>query len=268
MIRVSSFNKASEKTRRKKGFSLIEIMVVIVIMGVLATVGVPKLFNVIEKTKEKTDLMKLYYLRDALNKALIENETALTNTVTAKKMNDEQFQKLIDKMYEGFKYERGATLFVIEVHNGLSVNVQNSHNSANNTYNVSEILGTSGTWCDALREAGFEGVADIVADRIKGTYKKETDTYTSFSWKDSNNNNAEWQRTAPKKPMFTSLALNKGKKNENTRYTMSARWTDVNHPGNSLEIYILPNGKKWNQAFFTDNGTCFSTYGDKGCNGR
>ena len=43
MIRVSSFNRASENNRRKKGFSLIEIMVVIVIMGVLATVGVPKL---------------------------------------------------------------------------------------------------------------------------------------------------------------------------------------------------------------------------------
>ena len=267
MIRVLN-NQSLLRQNLKAGFTLIEILVVIVILGVLAGVGAPKLMGVVEKTKEKTDLMKLYYLRDALNKAMIENENALTNTTTAKKMNADQLQQLIDKMYEGFKYERGATLFVIEVHNGLSVNVQNSHNKANNTYNVSKILGTSGTWCDALREAGFEGVADIVADRIKGTYKKDTDTYTSFSWKDANNNDAEWQRTAPKKPMFTSLALNKGKKNENTRYTMSARWTDVKHPGHSLEIYILPNGKKWNQAFLTDNGTCFSTYGDLGCSGN
>ena len=86
MIRVSSFNRASEKNRRKKGFSLIEIMVVVVIMGVLAAVGVPKLFGFVEKTKEKTDLMKLDFLRDALNKALIENENALTKTTTAKKL--------------------------------------------------------------------------------------------------------------------------------------------------------------------------------------
>lgn len=35
----------------KKGFSLIEIMVVIVIMGVLAAVGIPKLFGQIAKAK-------------------------------------------------------------------------------------------------------------------------------------------------------------------------------------------------------------------------
>ena len=35
----------------KKGFTLIEIMVVIVIMGVLAAVGVPKLFGMIAKAK-------------------------------------------------------------------------------------------------------------------------------------------------------------------------------------------------------------------------
>ncbi len=117
---------------------------------------------------------------------------------------------------------------------------------------------------DALNEAGFEGVADIVADRITGSYKKETSTYTSFSWNDANNNK-EWQRTAPKKPMFSSLALNKGKKDENTRYTMSVRWSNVKDPGHSLEVYILPNGKNWNAAFLSDNGTCFSTYGAAGC---
>ncbi|WP_407456050.1 type II secretion system protein [Fibrobacter sp.] len=252
------------KFHMKRGFTMIEIMVVIVILGVLAGVGAPKIMGVIEKTKEKADLMKLYYLRDALNKALLENEEALTNTTTAKKLSDDERQKLITKMYDGFKYVRGASLFVIEVHNGLSVNVQDSHNEANNTYNVSAILGTSGTWCDALREAGFEGVADIVADRITNNYKKETSTYTSFQWHDDKKNK-DWQRTAPKKPMFISLALNKGKKDENTRFTMNARWTDIKDPGHSLEVYILPNGKNWNAAFRTDNGTCFSTYGDIGC---
>lgn len=35
----------------KRGFSLIEIIVVIVILGILATVGVPKLFVSIAKAK-------------------------------------------------------------------------------------------------------------------------------------------------------------------------------------------------------------------------
>ena len=249
----------------RQGFTLIEVMVVIVVMGVLAGVAAPKLFGYIEKTKEKTDLMKLYYLRDALNKALIESTEALSNTTMAKKnMKAEDKQKIIDKLYDVLKKDAGATLFVIEVHNGLSVNVQNSHSSANNANNVSEILGTSGTWCDALREAGFEGVADIVADRITGNYKKNTDTYTSFEWHDDAKN-ANWQRTAPRKPMFTSIALNKGKENANTRYTMNVRWSNPREPGHSLEVFLLPNGKNWSSAFRTDNGTCFSTYGEAGC---
>jgi len=252
----------------KLGFTMIEIMVVIVILGVLAGVGVPKLMGYTEKTKEKTDLMKLYYLRDALNRALLENAEALSNTTLAKKnAKDEDKQKVINKLYDVLKKDAGATLFVIEVHNGLSVNVQNSHGEANNANNVSEILGTSGTWCDALKEAGFEGVADIVADRITGNYKKNTATYTSFEWHDDVKDK-NWQRTAPRKPMFSSLALNKGKENANTRYTMNARWSNPKDPGHSLEVFLLPNGKKWNQAFFTDNGVCFSTYGTAGCNGK
>ena len=35
----------------RKGFSLVEIMVVVVILGVLAGVGVPKLFGVIAKSR-------------------------------------------------------------------------------------------------------------------------------------------------------------------------------------------------------------------------
>lgn len=51
---------------KKKGFTLIEIMVVTVIMGGgLAGVAVPKLMGLIEKSREKTDLAWVYYIRNA-----------------------------------------------------------------------------------------------------------------------------------------------------------------------------------------------------------
>ena len=253
-----------EYNQPKQGFSLIEVLVVIVVLGVLAGIGVPKIMNYTENTKEKTDHMKLYYLRNALNKALVGSEDALSNTTTAKAMNGDDKQKLIDKMNRVLKTETGATLFVIEVHNGLSVNVQNSHSEANNSNNISDILGTTGTWCDALRESGFEGVADIIADRINNKYKKDTDSYTSTPWYDDVKKQT-WYRTAPRRPMFTSRALNIGKEKANTRYTMNVRWSNTKNPGNSVEVYLLPNGKKWNSALLTDNGTCFSTYGPAGC---
>ena len=73
---ISMHSNSTFKTR-KHGFTLIEIMVVIVIMGVLAMVATPKLIAYSERVKEKADMMKLYYLRDALNRALLESEVAL-----------------------------------------------------------------------------------------------------------------------------------------------------------------------------------------------
>ncbi len=52
---------------KKKGFTLIEIMVVTVIMGGLAGVAVPKLMGLIEKSREKTDLAWVYYIRNAFD---------------------------------------------------------------------------------------------------------------------------------------------------------------------------------------------------------
>lgn len=71
------FKRMNSITTFKKGFTLIEIMVVIVIMGVLAAVAVPNAMNAIEQSRENIDKLKLFYLRDALNKALLESEEAL-----------------------------------------------------------------------------------------------------------------------------------------------------------------------------------------------
>ena len=255
----------------RKGFTFVEIMVVMVILGVLAAVGAPKIMGIIEKSREELDVLKLYNLRDALNRALIESESALSSYTPAKNQNDDKKTDLLTKLTNGLASDKGATLFVIEVHNGLSINVQGSHGSANNSFNISEMIGVAGTWCDALKEAGFEGVADIIAARIKGgnNYKKDGNTFTStpYTRKDNNGSDVTDYRTAPKRPMFSSRVLNVGTEASNTRYTMSLHWTDKNHP-HSIEVFLLPNGKKWNQAFQTDNGVCFSTLGNAGCNGK
>ena len=66
--------------RSKRGFTLIEVMVVTIIMGVLATIAVPNVFGVIERARERIDLLKLFYLKDAINRALVEDEAALYNS--------------------------------------------------------------------------------------------------------------------------------------------------------------------------------------------
>lgn len=248
----------------KRGITLMELMVVIAIMGILSTVAVPKLFGFEEKAREKIDLLKLYDLRNALNLALIEDMDAMTNYSTIKNLSADNKSKLNTTLANGLSYDGGATLFVIELHSMYSINVQGSQTYANNKYNVHEMIGNGGTFYEALKMANFDGVADIIADRINNKHKSDKDTYTSKEWPSTRCGGQFCYRTAPRHALFQSRALNVGKVDTNTRYTVSLHWTDPDNPY-SVEVYLSPNGGTYKTAYLSDNGTCFSTLGRKGC---
>ena len=275
----------------KHGFTMIEIMVVVVILGVLAGIATPKLMGYTEKVKEKADLMKLYYLRDALNKALIQNGEALYSSAYLSSGDDEANKKSLKKLKSALSNESGVALFVIEMKGGAAMNVQSQHDYANKSANMCQLIGDAGTWYEALKEARFDGVAEIVAYRLQtkdnGGIKKsikENGRPTSFTVVEDGSN----YRTYPNTPMFISKELNygkaagldaitsqtKGDKSNKTNYrlTMSIQWTGGQESSHSVEVALLPNGAKMRDkstgkggAFLTDNGTCFSTYGDIGC---
>lgn len=279
----------------KHGFTMIEIMVVIVILGVLAGIGAPNLFGYIEKTKEKTDLMKLYYLRDALNRALIESHDALYNSPHLSDGDEETKKKNHDNLEKYLKNDAGVALFVHEVKPTASPNIQSNHSSIGNN-NMYALIMNGGTWYDALKDSGFEGVADIIAFRkktgnatgIDNDIKKNGKSHDTFTLKEDN---GDW-RTYPKNPIFICKELNSGKaagldgitsqgkgdkaNKTNYRLTMSVQWTNADPNSHSVEVALLPNGGKMREtkdkkkagagsAFKTDHGVCFSTYGDIGC---
>ena len=269
------------KFHLKHGFTMIEIMVVIVIIGVLAGIGAPKLIGYSEKVKEKADMMKLYYLRDALNRALLESEVALyqSDFVTKGDKAADNLKILKDKLAS----ESGLDLFVYELRPDFYTNIQNNHSSINSGSEMSKIIGESGVWYDALRDAGFEGVADILAARNKGgdNFKKDGETFYSVKYQQGNDT---YYRTYPKKQLFMSNLLNHGKgagldkistqggNNTNYRLTLRFQWTGGNESSHSVEAALLPakaimrnksNGK--GGALMSDNGVCFSTYGNIGC---
>lgn len=248
-------------TASKRGFTLIEVMVVIIIMGLLAGIAVPIALGAIERSRENIDRMKLFYLRDALNRALVENEDALYNSAFVS-TGDKATENLA-KLRNSLKSASGVALFVIEVKNGVSINVQGSHGSANNSVNMCQLIGNGGTWYDALRESGFEGVADIVESRLKNTdYSKLDQSNTTYS---ASKDGSFW-RTYPKNPMFISRALNQGDCTGNYRLTMNFRWTGGNESSRSVEVALLPNsGNMDNKAFATEHGVCFSTEGNSAC---
>lgn len=61
-----------KKGRGKRGFTIIELMVVIVIINLLSGVALPQLTGYIERTKQKVDLLSLYAVRDAMDRAFVE----------------------------------------------------------------------------------------------------------------------------------------------------------------------------------------------------
>ena len=281
--KTAIFWHMKEKIHLKHGFTMIEIMVVIVILGVLAGVGAPRLLNYTERVKEKADMMKLYYLRDALNRALIESEVALyqSDFVTKGDKAADNLKKLKDKLAS----ESGLDLFVIEMHPNREQNIQHNHPSINSGSEMSKIIGSTGVWYDALRDAGFEGVADIVALRngtVKGSLNKDGETYRAYSYTDDNGQTQ--YRTTPKNPIFMSKLLNRGKNDDlknitsqgsnktNYRLTLNFQWTGGDESSHSVEVALLPAGAKMRKksnkkggAIMSDNGVCFSTYGDIGC---
>lgn len=263
----------------KRGFSLIEVMVVIVVLGILSGIAVPKVLGHIEKTKEKADLMKLYCLREALNRALLENSEALykSSFVSSGDKAADNLSKLKKKLAS----ETGVDLFVIEMRPDLHTNIQNNHASINKDSEMSKLIGESGTWYDALKDSGFNGVADILTARNNGSYKKgDGATYYSTPYKQGNNT---YYRTYPKDQVFMSRLLNHGKgeglsgitsqggNNTNYRLTMSFQWSRMDSTSHSVEVALLPAGAKMRTnsgrggALLSDHGVCFSTYGDIGC---
>ena len=282
--KTAIFWHMKEKIHLKHGFTMIEIMVVIVILGVLAGVGAPKLIGYTERVKEKADMMKLYYLRDALNRALIENEEALYQSSFVSGGDSAAIANL-KKLKDKLASEKGVDLFVIEMHPNREQNIQHNHPSINSGSEMSKIIGSTGVWYDALRDAGFEGVADIVALRngtVKGSLDKDGETYRAYSYTDDNGKTQ--YRTTPRNPIFMSKLLNRGKNDDlknitsqgdnttNYRLTMSFQWTDRKESNHSIEVALLPakakmraNKTKKGGALMSDNGVCFSTYGDIGC---
>lgn len=250
-----------KKNKWKSGFTIIELMVVIIVINLLSGVAVPKLTDYIEQTRQRIDLMKLYYLRDALNRAMYEGDILDIDEST--KCSGKQNSK--ENLSKFLASKDGVTLFIIELHDILPANYQpNNENRFKDEQNMCGILTGGGFWADALKDAGFGAVANILIDRQNNNYQSQKNRgYTAYQVQINGNT---WWRTYPTQPLFVSKALNgdpdaaiTGVGGQN-RYKFKIRWTNGNERTQNLEVFIQSaQGSSAGKPFTTRQGICFST---------
>ena len=257
------FNRLYNTSQKKKaGFTIVELMVVIVIVNLLSGVAIPKVTELIEKSKERVDMLKLFYLRDAIDRAIYESdihnidESTKCGNVTSSKSE-------LDKYLSS---KEGVSLFVIEKHSVFASNYQGVHNKAAGN-NMCGLVYDGGFWATALKESGFEAVSAIVSDRANGNkFNKQSKLYTTVDVK--TDNGQTWTRTYPTNPIFKSRALstdNLSKGTNQSRITMRARWKNCDPNSNSVDVFFLNEStRKPLQGVFTVFST-MTNYDAKGC---
>lgn len=255
------------KKSARSGFTLVELMVVIIIINLLSGVAIPKVTGLIEKSREKIDLLKLFYLRDAMDRAMLEGDAL--NVSEGKHGNCQNVSSTTLNNY--LESDLGVGLFIIEFHNSAPPNYQGVHGKAK-TNNMCGIMYDGGIWTSALRDAGFGAVADIVQDRANGNkFNRNSKTYSMAKLNVTSGSDAgkSWDRTYPTTPIFKSKILNGNDPNvvndAQSRLVMKARWAGGNAKSHSIEIFFAGDNCGSNGALQSKLGTCFSTRGNAGC---
>ena len=258
--------EGTTRNSRKAGFTIVELMVVIIIVNVLAGIGVPKCTDLIEKSKQKVDLMKLHLLKDAINRHLYESDMFSVSNAA-----DSTYTKDLQKC---LKEGSGAALFIIELHKVMPANYQGKRDAQ---CNVSELMRRGGFLKDVFDEAGMGAIGDIVAQRYEHPDGKASEIQSNSRFTattTSNGENKNYVRTYPTNPVFISRALNTSSYYSGTnqyRVAFKIQWTDKKPESHSVEVFIgkekaSDSEGRWDSALLTCQDVCFSTYGrDKGC---
>lgn len=85
------------RTRKKKGFTLVELLVVIGIIGVLSAIAAPAALSKVKEAKEKTDVANAASIAMAIKSEIAEGNPLFTD----EDISDEDMSALAEEYFEG-----------------------------------------------------------------------------------------------------------------------------------------------------------------------
>lgn len=158
-------NTLRKKQKNNKGFSLVELIVVIAIMAVLVGVLAPQLIKYVEKSREATDIQNCDSIATAL-KTYFADQEGVGGTVTVSV-----------KVYDKTKEQPDKT-------NETDMAVKSDGTNKADTTNVETALSNAGFAKNSTHLKGTKWAKnqiDIIynVDTGKVTYKAESETYTT-----------------------------------------------------------------------------------------
>lgn len=70
-------DKSKQNRIAQSGFSLIEVVIVVIIIGILSAIAVPSFLDNVKRTKDRSRQIKLMLLRDAIERYVVEHDRSL-----------------------------------------------------------------------------------------------------------------------------------------------------------------------------------------------
>ncbi|MFU0783419.1 MAG: Prepilin-type cleavage/methylation domain-containing protein [Thermoanaerobacterium thermosaccharolyticum] len=107
------FVKALNKD--EKGFTLIELIVVIAILGILAAIAVPRVTGSLNKAKENADIANLKIIQDAVERYNVENGGYPESLQT---LVDQKYLDKVPKTAKGNDFTYDARKGIVSIPSG------------------------------------------------------------------------------------------------------------------------------------------------------
>lgn len=154
---------------KKKGFTLVELLAVIVVLAIIAVIAIPTLINVIEKTKVNALKDSSYGVIEAGRLYVAQNQPDqdILFTITNNNITSEQTDKVLK--YKG-NIKNG--IVIVSTSSKVAICIDNGKNYAVKLLDEEEVKTGTGT-CESYEAANGEFVVNSPVAELRKEYERQ-----------------------------------------------------------------------------------------------